>query len=199
MEGSARCTRREFTFHGGKDALDEGAQGIEWGGKMLTHLKAHTGGPATGAALGRYYAVGFELLAAEGAVCETARRSGDRADADHGGDADGAAGVQAGRAGDPAGRRAGYGAGHAAGRATRSSRRRARRSQPSRTRSRTAKQGIGRRGESAGQISRPPRRGPRQPQGFTRHDRDDEAKERYAGVAGERVRGLRRHGRESRC
>ena len=68
MERSARCARREFTFHGGKDAFDQRAQGIELGWEMLAHLKAHTGGPATGAALGRYYAVGFELLAAEGMV-----------------------------------------------------------------------------------------------------------------------------------
>ena len=38
-ERSARCAKREFTFHGEKAAFDEGAQGIDLGWEMVARFE----------------------------------------------------------------------------------------------------------------------------------------------------------------
>ena len=68
VQGSAGGTAREFAFHCREDAFDRGASSILFCGKVLAHLEAHTGCPATGAAFGRDDTLSLELLAAKGVV-----------------------------------------------------------------------------------------------------------------------------------
>jgi hypothetical protein len=68
IDSSAGGTARELAFHCREDALDQGALRLLFGGEVFSNLKAHSGCPAAGAALGGDDAVGPQLLATKNMV-----------------------------------------------------------------------------------------------------------------------------------